>query len=230
MAELAEVQKAAGTKQRLLESACAVFAEKGFQDATIAEICDAAEANIASVNYYFGSKENLYMEVLDFSFRVANERYPVDGGLPANAPPEARLKSFVTAIISRTFDNGIPAQFQRMLSQEVSHPGPATDYLFNNVLRRHVECLQKIVADLLTDDVPEGRRVISGLSVISLCSFFGFNQAARGRITDAPGFGPDRIQWLIDHTTHFALAGIRAGQNALSGDPDFKMTQPGEDK
>ena len=44
------------TKDRLLAAACAVFADKGYRAATVVEICTAAEANIAAVNYHFGNK------------------------------------------------------------------------------------------------------------------------------------------------------------------------------
>ena len=45
------------TRGRLLDAAGAIFADKGFRDATTAEICRRAKANIAAVNYHFGSKD-----------------------------------------------------------------------------------------------------------------------------------------------------------------------------
>ena len=51
------------TRDRILESACRAFAERGFRETTISDICRAAQANIAAVNYYFGSKEKLYEAV-----------------------------------------------------------------------------------------------------------------------------------------------------------------------
>ena len=50
------------TKERLMEVAGQVFAEKGFRDATVREICQRAGANLAAVNYHFGDKERLYIE------------------------------------------------------------------------------------------------------------------------------------------------------------------------
>ena len=65
-------------KVLLLESATKVFAEKGFRDTTIADICENAHSNMASVNYYYGSKDELYAEVWKKAFHEAIEKYPPD--------------------------------------------------------------------------------------------------------------------------------------------------------
>ena len=43
-------------KEKLIEAAGQVFAEFGFQGATMREICLRAGANMATLNYYFGGK------------------------------------------------------------------------------------------------------------------------------------------------------------------------------
>jgi AcrR family transcriptional regulator len=50
-------------KDRLLDAAEGLFCERGFKGTSIRDIAAAAGCNIASVNYYFGSKEKLYEEV-----------------------------------------------------------------------------------------------------------------------------------------------------------------------
>src|SRR5581483_8991895 len=57
------------TKQRLLEVAGAVFAEQGFKNATVREICKRADANVAAINYHFGDKQGLYSETLRYWVR-----------------------------------------------------------------------------------------------------------------------------------------------------------------
>ena len=51
------------TKARLLEAAGEEFAEKGFELARVRAICERAGANLAAINYHFGDKEQLYVEV-----------------------------------------------------------------------------------------------------------------------------------------------------------------------
>ncbi len=65
------------TRRQLLEAAGAVFAEAGFRNATVREICHQAGANIAAVNYHFGDKETLYSEVLRYAHGRALEKYPL---------------------------------------------------------------------------------------------------------------------------------------------------------
>ncbi len=51
-------------RQRLLQAALALFAEKGFAKASTREIAEAAQCNLAAINYYFGDKRGLYQAVL----------------------------------------------------------------------------------------------------------------------------------------------------------------------
>ena len=44
-------------RNRLLDAALALFAEKGFAKTSTREIAAAAQVNIASISYYFGDKE-----------------------------------------------------------------------------------------------------------------------------------------------------------------------------
>ncbi|MEP3428328.1 MAG: helix-turn-helix domain-containing protein [Roseibium sp.] len=56
------------TQQRLLKNAERLMAENGITATSVREITDAAEANVASVNYYFGSKTELLFELLTSRF------------------------------------------------------------------------------------------------------------------------------------------------------------------
>ncbi len=76
------------TRSRLLEAAGLVFSDKGFEHATAREICDLARVNSAAVNYYFGGKRPLYVEVL----REAHRRLVNFGALKAVAEDKQCLR------------------------------------------------------------------------------------------------------------------------------------------
>lgn len=56
------------TKNKILEVARVLFANQGFEGTSIREIAKEADVNIASVNYHFTNKENLFSEILNASY------------------------------------------------------------------------------------------------------------------------------------------------------------------
>ncbi len=61
------------TKEQIMRSAELLFARDGYASTSLREITDLAGANIAAVNYHFGSKEKLLVEILDQIIGPINE-------------------------------------------------------------------------------------------------------------------------------------------------------------
>ena len=68
---------ATDSRTRLLMAGGAVFASRGFNRATVREICGEANVNIASVGYYFGDKLGLYREVMEYVRQSREHAFPV---------------------------------------------------------------------------------------------------------------------------------------------------------
>src|SRR5476651_996132 len=114
-AEIADVSPDE-TRLQLLEAAGEVFAEVGFRDATVREICRRAGANIAAINYHFGDKETLYLEVLRYAHGKALAKYPPMLDLPDDALPEKKLRAFVHSMLQRIFDKGPTSWHGKLMS------------------------------------------------------------------------------------------------------------------
>ncbi len=86
-------------KNRLLDAAERLFCEKGFDGTSVRDLTTAAGCNVAAVNYYFGGKENLYVQM----FRRHMEAI-VDmqmGNIDAIcARPDAILEDLLAALIT----------------------------------------------------------------------------------------------------------------------------------
>src|SRR5260370_7155021 len=61
-------QAAEASKKAILDAAEALFAEKGYDAASLPEICDLAGVTRGLPNYFFASKEQLYRPVLARTF------------------------------------------------------------------------------------------------------------------------------------------------------------------
>src|SRR5579863_3328576 len=89
------------TRARLIEAAGQVFAEHGFQAATVRDICTRAGANVAAVNYHFRDKAGLYLAVLRHSMTAGTGHpEPRDAAALAESPEEA-LRLMIAAMLLR---------------------------------------------------------------------------------------------------------------------------------
>lgn len=200
----------AATREQLLAAASAVFADVGFRQATIRDICRRAGANVAAVNYHFGGKEELYAEVLRRNFRTALQRFPAHGEVPRDADPRERLRGFVRSFVRRIFVTGPDSCHGRMLAREMVDPTPALDTLVATEIRALVDCATGIVRELLGREVDADCVRMTMASVVSQIVFYQHCQPVIRRMFPDLAFGERELEDLAEHITTFSLAGIAA--------------------
>ena len=84
--------RTAGKRDRLVESATALFHEQGVQRTTLAEVAERAEVPLGNVYYYFKTKDELVGAVLDGYLEQAAA---LIASLERSRTPQARLKALV---------------------------------------------------------------------------------------------------------------------------------------
>ena len=135
-------------KKKLIESGSRVFAMKGYFHSKVAEIATDANANIASINYHFNSKENLFIETLKHAFEVGNQKYPVTSNLNDNAPPLERVRFFAQAILRRSFDKGPAGDFNRMMCNTIHTPHSPIERIMLEVCSFELDELDRTLREL----------------------------------------------------------------------------------
>ena len=204
------------TRQRLLITASRIFAEKGYQDATIAEICEQAETNIASVNYHFGDKENLYLEAWRYAFQQDLKAHPSDGGVDQNTSAEHRLKGRIQSLIARIADP--ESHFFAIVHKEMAHQTRLLEKIMEQEINPERKAMNALIRELLGDDADEKQVQFCHASIIGQCfhllkvKHIKLNEETRRYVldmTDAEAFA--------EHVVAFSLAGIQAirQQNTL---------------
>jgi AcrR family transcriptional regulator len=199
------------TRRQLMEAAGEVFAEEGFRNATVREICRRAGANIAAVNYHFGDKETLYAEVLRYAHGMALEKYPLLLGVPADAPPEKKLRAFVLSFLLRIFDKSRAAWHGQLMSREMIEPTAALDSLVEERMQPMAGQLRAIVAEILGCRSGDEHARLCGMSVVSQCVFYHHCRHVVSRLF--PNQLPQNaaaIEKLADHITNFSLAAMKS--------------------
>jgi AcrR family transcriptional regulator len=196
-------------RRHLLETAGAVFAEVGFRNATVRQICERAGANVAAINYYFGDKEALYAEVLRYSQERAFEHYPPSLDVPPTAPPAKRLRAYVRSFLLRMFDDGPIAWHGKLMAKEMIDPTSALEALVDEKLRPLADELREIIGQLLRCRPDDERVRLCGCSVVSQCLFYHHCRSVVTRLFPQQKFDARAIDQLADHITRFSLAALK---------------------
>ena len=197
------------TRRQILEAAGEVFAEVGFDRATVREICQRAGANVAAVNYHFGDKETLYTEVLRDSQRMAFEKYPPLLGVAADAPPEEKLRAFVRSFLLRLFDNGPITRFGRIMSREMVEPTGALDALLKERIRPMADLLRGILAEILGRSPHDEEVRLCAFSVVSQCVFYHHCRTMILRLFPEQRLDASAVDRLATHIANFSLAALK---------------------
>jgi len=92
------------SKDKLLRGALTCMAEKGFAATSSRDIARAAGANVASINYHFGSKEALVNEALGQCFGMWNQRVEEAFDAAAGLGPSDQLRAILRAAIDSFAD------------------------------------------------------------------------------------------------------------------------------
>jgi AcrR family transcriptional regulator len=94
----------ADNRSRLLHAAADVFAEFGFEGASLRAIADAAGVSFQLIAYYFGSKEELWVATVDYLFERYLETGKGLGFTPSGNLPEQfhnHLRLLLTDLLQR---------------------------------------------------------------------------------------------------------------------------------
>lgn len=205
-----ETREAKPTREKLLEAAGSLFLEKGYDGVSIRDVTEAAGANVASVNYYFGGKENLYREV--FRRKLGQKARDVIEALETviaeDDPPDLRkvIDTYVSSFLSEVLSSGDAQNFLRLVSQEMSEQGIASDIFLNEA----VMPIHKLMREAILKARPGIPGEKASLCIASLAGQVLHFIRAKDVIKHTIGRSYDRklIDDITKHITEFSLRGI----------------------
>jgi TetR/AcrR family transcriptional regulator, regulator of cefoperazone and chloramphenicol sensitivity len=199
------------TRRRLLNVAAELFAEQGFNHATVREICQVAGANVAAVNYHFRDKLGLYKEVVEMAAEAMHRRKVDVVEAAEGLAPEDRLRTYIRLTLHQLLGSEEDSWMEKLIARELMDPTPALDLIVEKGIKPTSQRMGAMVAELLGTSLDDARVWQCFLSIQAQCLFYKSGKPITVRMSP-PGFKytPEFIDGLARHIAEFSLAGIRA--------------------
>lgn len=200
------------TRERILAAAGAVFAESGFRDATIREICARAGANVAAVNYHFGDKGRLYAETFERARCFSEAEYDRHIAASHGQPADKRLELYIHAFVRKLLDSGRPTWHAKLMSREMIEPTGVLDEVVQNYVKPQFDMLCGIVGEILGPQATVDLVYMSAASVIGQCLHYHHSREVSTRLCPHLYNTPGVEGVIAAHVTAFslhALTGLR---------------------
>jgi AcrR family transcriptional regulator len=213
-----------GSKRKLLDAAEQLFAEKGFEAVSVRDITQLAHANVAAVNYHFGSRENLLTMVMTRYMTPVNEeriarletleRKWSGKSVPLEEIIDALVRPFVGQVRKSELSERL---FFKLMGRTFAQQGdglpPQIEEQLRNVVQRFTRAFAKTLPTVAPDDLAWRIHFMVG-GMIHLLT----HQDILNRLTNGAS-GTPPVEAVVSRFIRFAAAGMREGLEAESPAP-----------
>ena len=199
------------TKERLFLAAEQLFAEKGFDAASVRDLTARADCNVAAVNYHFGGKEQLYIEVFKRHMDILRDlRVNAINKVMSKMPEvtlEDLLNAFVRSFIEPLLNEKSNSSLMELVTREMLDPHLPRSLFIEKFIIPTFNVFGKALMQLCSAiDETKAHLAIHSIvgqlvHIIHMQKMFGPEERTVF-ITD--------IKLLLDHIVKFSAAGIRA--------------------
>ena len=207
------------TRDRLLDEAENLFAQRGYHAVSVRAITKAAESNLAAVNYHFGNKQNLYLEVFRSRWlprasriqKIFRQSLQDNGSLT----PNKVVQSFARAFLTGPMSADERPRHLKLISGELTQPTDAFDLVVDQVFRPLFGKLLKDMRRVMPATIDEKQMVLNVFSILSMVLYFNFARPLISRFVGGQE-GDDIETRLVDHIVQFSLNGVATGKEEVA--------------
>ncbi len=201
------------TKQKILDAAERLFAERGFDATSLRAITASAGVNLAAVNYHFRSKDELIRAVLARNLAPLNaRRLELLAGFEARAQGQpVPAEQIVRALIGPMLElQRLPghANLPMLVGRMYTDPSPRIRQLFVDELgetaRRFRKALQRSLPDLPPTDLYWRIGFMIGATAITMAASWIIQMMSRG-LCD-----PSDVEGTLERLVGFVVAGLQS--------------------
>jgi AcrR family transcriptional regulator len=195
------------TRQKIMDAAGEIFANQGFQAATVREICARAGANVAAVNYHFGDKAGLYVEVLRMSTCAVQE---LDArAMVANLAPEAALRAMIFGMCRRMLAGERPSWAFRLMAHEMARPTPALETVIAEVITPSYQRMRGILGAMLYLPPEHDTTRMCAHSIIAQIIHYVSSRPVISKVWPELQMTPEQVNMLAEHIASFSICSVK---------------------
>lgn len=196
------------TRNKIIKAAARIFAEHGYDGASIRNIVAKADVNQAAISYHFGSKEGLYRAVLQMALESLLQADVSTAAAPATLSREAALRAFIRRQLRPMLERDELSRYLRIFNWETVRPTPAFRKFMAEEAGPYLAGAATLVRRFLPPEATEKQAVLGALWLFGQCSIFVRNceQLARPPL----GFKVDRqfVEGLGETIASWAAGGL----------------------
>lgn len=204
---IVQVNPTGSTKERILGAAESLFAQRGFDGASLRQLTTAAGVNLAAVNYHFGSKEKLVEQIFRRRLDALNNSRLQALSLVEGAQTttlEDVLSAFIRPALDLSHDES-GSLFMRVLARAFAeHDDTLRQFLSDNyghVMRQFTAEFARLLPQLTKQELYWRIDLVSG-ALTHAMSGFGMIQRKSG-VSEI-----EHREETAQHLIRFAVAGL----------------------
>jgi AcrR family transcriptional regulator len=210
-----EIQTPLDPRQQILDAAIYLFARKGFSGTGVREIARKANANIAMISYYFGSKRGILEAALDMFFQRYQE--VAEQTLEGDDPPEQKMRRFIRSIVMVLRNNN---DLVRIVFTELPYEVPEIADFKAERIRKIVALFQRKLLPTIKGKLPRPLRleVVGPAFTSMLFSHFLLLPVLEGTLSTS--FDEEFYEHYADEIADLFLYGVLSTKRELHDDED----------
>jgi AcrR family transcriptional regulator len=199
------------TRERLLEKAETLFAQRGYHAVSVREITAAAKCNMASVNYHFNNKKNLYLEVFRSRWvpreQLMYAAFEKSVDCLDDPTPELVIQALSRAYLEGPLSEEEFRRHRQLIVRELNNPTEAFELAADLTLRPLFKKLYGLLNIFAPEDADEDNLSFDILSIFGIILYFNYSRPMVTRITGKT-YDADFKARLIDQMVRFSLYGL----------------------
>ncbi len=199
-------------QDRLIEAAEELFCRRGFNETSVRDIATLAGCNVASVNYYFGGKDNLYLEIWRrrLAFMRDTRLASIEKVMSASRQPQLEdlLRSYATSFIEPLIDGSSHCRFINLMAREMIDPHLPRDMYLTEMVSPVLDALSGALLRICPW-LERGKVSMIIFSIVGQLLMHTVCVKEMFEGSNHPDLSKIDVDSIVNHVVEFSASGIR---------------------